>query len=315
MALKTMATIKINENFIEQKTIVKQISVAEPQLLITAKLFPLAVNAVNPSSTVQLEISNLESQEVNNILLAVIPNRSDISVKKLSTQHLAITAQGNTLHLASLPAHKKEIFTVDIELLRQLFVTNDSVRLNIIATYTLDNQEQTYVLSAGKLLFNSNLSLVSGGYYYGPQGDQLGVGPIPPQVDIPTTYWIIWQVNNVGNDITNMQVTADVPANIVWTDQQSVTSGSLEYSPITRRVLWKIDEVGKGGGNFRASFAVSLVPQISDIGSVPTLLKNIQYSGKDTYTNEQISNNVPEITANIEADKLSSGKGTVVPTE
>lgn len=313
--LVSMTALKINENFIEQKNIAKQISVTEPQLLILAKLFPVAVNSVHPATTLQLEITNLESQEIDNISLKLIPNRSDISIQKLSTKNADVTTQGNTLHFSSLQPRQKEIITADIELLRQLFTINDSVRINIMVTYRLDNQEHTYDLSAGKLVFNSNLSLASGGYYYGPQGDQLGVGPIPPQVDIPTTYWIIWQVNNLGNDIQNMQVTADVPANIVWTDQQSVTSGNLEYSPITRRVLWKIGEVGKGGGNFRASFAVSLVPQLSDIGSVPILLKNIQYSGQDMYTNDRISNNVPEITANIEADKLSSGKGTVVATE
>lgn len=313
--LSTLVALKVGDLYLKQKTITKIISVAEPQLIGFASLSPNAVSGASPFTTLALSITNVENQKLENVSFTLVPDRGDVSIKNIFSKSDKATVRGDTLLLGDLEPNQKQEIKADIEVQRTVVQLNDSVKMNIQVAYSLNNTQYEYTFSTLRLLFSSNLTINSGGYYYGPQGDQLGVGPIPPQVDIPTTYWIIWQVNNLGNDIQDLEVSADLPANIVWTDQQSISSGSLDYSPVTRRVLWRPGSIAKGGGNFRASFAVSLVPQLSDIGTVPILLNNLQFTGQDLFTKEQITRNLPEITANIENDKLSGGKGKVVPTE
>ena len=69
------------------------------------------------------------------------------------------------------------------------------------------------------------LNVRSAGYYYSPQGDQLGIGPLPPMVDIQTNYWIFWQIGNFNSDLENFTLTAQLPENIVWTGKKSLLAG------------------------------------------------------------------------------------------
>ena len=192
---------------------------------------------------------------------------------------------------------------------------NDFLNLAVSIKYKMDGKEFNYSIAAPRLKINSNLSVNSGAYYYGPQGDQLGIGPIPPKVDIPTTYWIIWEANNLGNDIAEFEVSGDLPSNVVWLDQQSLVAGGLSYSPIGRRVLWKVDKLSQTGGNYRASFAISIVPRAEDLGKIPDLLSNLNFSGLDLYTEARISKKLANITTNIENDRQAAGKGRVESLE
>ncbi len=314
--LSAEASITYNQTELKQSTVSQPIIVAEPALSLTASLRQHAVSATAPSAPIDLSFVNNDSEPLEAISFTISVADKNSSVKSLSSSNKHITVRGLSLvYTPLLAGGKKDSVSAVVELERGHVETVDAVRLNVSVSYRLRGQDYEYMITAGNLKFNSNLSLSSAGYYYGPQGDQLGVGPIPPRVDIPTTYWVIWQVNNLGNEVKDMEVTADVPEGVAWPDQQSVTAGELSYSPVTRRVLWHPGGISQGGGNYRVSFALTLVPRSSDIGKVPKLLENIHFSGKDSFTGAQLSRDLPAITANIEADRLSAGKGTVLPTE
>lgn len=310
-----VTNFKIDNQYIPQVNITKNIDVIKPQLIAKARVSPVVVNAAGSKTSLIIDLTNLESQNLSEVTLTVVPRRNEVVIKNLFSQSDNVAVRGRSLYLGDIAARQQKTILADLDLQRSIVIVNDNVKINLEVSFVLNEQKYSYVTSTGNILFSSNLNIESGGYYYGSQGDQLGVGPIPPRVDIPTTYWIIWQVNNLGNDLDAVQVTADLPANIVWGNQQSISAGTLEYSPITRRVLWQPGEIDKNGGNYRASFAVSLVPQEADIGTVPVLLKNISYKGSDLYSKATLGGNLPEITADIQTDDLSSGKGIVVPLE
>lgn len=314
LTLNMESGLTVKGTYLPQVHIARVVSVSEPSLIVTSQ-FSTAVEAINPEADMTINFKNSEGEALENVELSVVSSRSEVLVKDIIVSSDSTTVSDTVIKIGTLQPQAQGVITGKIKLERKAINSNDATRLNTLISYTKKGEKFSYTLAGQTVKFNSNVSLIAGGYYYGPQGDQLGVGPIPPQVDIPTTYWIIWQINNLGNDLEGINVTADLPANVAWSEQQSVNNGSVQYSPVSRRVRWEAGAVAKGGGTYRASFAVTLVPQVADIGSTPVLLKNIKLEGRDVFSGSQLEKKNPDITTNLEKDPLTVGKGEVVPTE
>ncbi len=315
MDLKAEVYINADTELIRQSSTSKRVTISEPNLKLRASLREQALAAVGSKAMLELAFENLESAPVTDLQFSLRPSRPAVTIRSVEVSEPSFARAETISYGKDIPAKGKGSITATLSLDRSSVNMEDSSGLSVIASYMINGEKYEYALSAGNLRFNSNLTLQSGGYYYGPQGDQLGVGPVPPRVGIPTTYWIIWQVNNLGNDVKNMQVTADLPEALAWVDQKSLTSGTIDFSPVSRRIVWSPGDIAKGGGNYRASFAISLVPRSGDLGKVPELLKDIRFNAVDSFTGATLTQNLPIITANIESDRLSSGKGTVLPLE
>jgi len=304
----------IDNKAIEQSSVEKRLNVIEPSLKIVSN-FEQSSFSESPVD-LNVVIKNNDTNEISDISLAIESQRENMSVVGVSTSVSGAASANNIISLEkNLSSGNERTIPLKIDLKRRGNSLNDFVSLGIKVSYKMNGEDFSYVVAAPKLKIDSNLNVSSQGYYYGPQGDQLGIGPIPPQVDIPTTYWIIWEANNLGNDVANFEVKADLPSNVVWLEQQSLVAGEISYSPVTRRIVWKLASLPQNGGNFRASFAVSIVPREEDIGKTPNLLTNISFSGEDQYSQAHILKNLANITTNIEKDSRAGGKGAVVPLE
>ncbi len=308
--------LNIDAIFVKQATMERTVEVSGPALDISARNFQTALGSVSPVLTSTLDFVNASTGDISNILFSVTNIRDSYAVQNISVDSADATVDGNRIsYTPVLKAGEKKSIALKVALSRVSTVLNDAVGLRIMVAYDFAGQHYEYPVVAPRVRVSSNFSFESGGYYYGPQGDQLGVGPLPPKVDIPTTYWIIWQINNLGNDLDGVELTADLPATVVWADQKSVSSGELSYSPMSRRVLWKPGVVSKSGGNYRASFAISIIPRTVDIGSVPTLVSGIRLIARDVFSGQILTKEAPAITTAIESDRRSSGKGKVEPLE
>jgi len=304
----------IGDKELKQVELTKNITVSEPSLLLTSVFTDKALsgNVANAFLT----LKNNGQTDISNLSLSIESKRNTTSVSSVTTTEKDFTVTNNILgYSGNLKAEEKINISSTITLEHGGTNLNDFVNLNILVSYTMADKIFKYSVPMPKLKINSNLTVTSAGYYYGPQGDQLGIGPIPPKVDIPTTYWVIWEANNLGNDIANFEVSADLPVNVVWLDQKSVVAGVVTYSPVGRRILWRIDKLIQTGGNYRVSFAISLVPRNQDLGTVPILLSNIKFRANDLYTEDVISKDLANITTNIEQDRKAAGKGKVEPLE
>jgi len=300
----------IGDKTLQQTEISKAISIAEPSLSLTANFSEPAL--ISKTLSANLSFKNNGQAEINNLLLTFENKRRTFSVSSVELLAKDFTATNNAIAYNKniLPGEKKD-FTLTIKLEQSGTDLNDWLSLSALVSYKMDGQEFKYTLPLPRLKINSNLTVDSAAYYYGPQGDQLGIGPLPPKVDIPTTYWIIWEANNLGNDMADFEVSADLPTNAVWLDQKSVVTGDVTYSPVSRRILWQVDELSKTGANYRASFAVSLVPREQDLGTEPILLSNLKFRALDLYTSNILSKNLANITTNLPKDRKSSGKSVV----
>jgi hypothetical protein len=177
-------------------------------------------------------------------------------------------------------------------------------------------QSYTFKSDTREDKFNSDLVLASAARYYTEEGDQLGIGHLPPAAGKTTKYWIFWSVDNNLNDVSGVSVSAALPPNVSWTGKISVSLGELNYDSVKRAVVWKVGDVLHYAGEISpkqgVAFEVALTPTADEIGSELTLLDKIKIYGKDNFTGQFLEKQGPDLTTNLIYDSLAGGKGRVV---
>jgi len=157
-----------------------------------------------------------------------------------------------------------------------------------------------------KLKINSAVQLASYGLYF--TGPFKNTGPIPPKVDEKTTYTIVWSLANSSNKVTNAQISGSLPIYVKWLGSISPQSESIIFNDTTGVILWNVGDVPAGAGITQGareiSFQVELVPSISQVGDLVTLLSEARFTGQDTFTQSLISVQVRAVTTDLEQDPL-----------
>ena len=119
-------------------------------------------------------------------------------------------------------------------------------------------------------------------------------GPMPPIVGQETIYTVHWNLINPGNDVGDAIVTATLPVGVIWKGSSSVTAGQPDiiYSKNSSEVSWNIKNLPMGVGStipkYEAVFQISVRPTTAQRGGVIDLLKNVSFSGKDSFTKQVI---------------------------
>ncbi|MFA5163332.1 MAG: hypothetical protein WC441_02260 [Patescibacteria group bacterium] len=156
----------------------------------------------------------------------------------------------------------------------------------------------------------SDLKVQAKIYYHSPQGDQLGAGPLPPQVGLPTNYWVDLSLADFSLDLENFVLSLQLPAKVDFTGKKSLLSGSLKYNETNRRMIWAIPAFS-AATNARAGFEIQLVPGEEDMDKVLDLLTGIRYSAFDKISNSEISGRLNNLDTNLRFDNLNQGQGRV----
>jgi hypothetical protein len=262
----------------------------------------------------KLNFANKENSDLSNVTINITPSDSAVAIKSFSLKSGAdkYKTSGSVISLGGLGSGAAGEINFEAVLSRKAISADQETGVTANINYQLGERAVEYKIFSPKLKFLSDLQIGSKGLYYSAQGDQLGVGPIPPVVDVPTHYWIFWEINNLGNDLKNLSVSADLPSRVGWTEQKSLVAGNIRYGEISRKVVWTVEDVASSGGNYRVGFEISLIPSRADLGKVPPLVTNIRYSATDIFAGEEISGTLPDINANLKDDPTASGKGSVV---
>lgn len=260
----------------------------------------------------KVDYQNNEGIEIENISLNLKPIANFI-IKDLELKdERRFVLDGHTIRFKdNLASQEGGSFNIKVLLNRNKVELNQEAGLLVNTNYIHQGKNISYPNYSSRAKLCSNLNVSSAGYYYGLQGDQLGTGPVPPIVDILTSYWIFWEVDNFGNDLSSFSLTADLPEDLVWTNNKSVLEGNLQYGEISRRVIWNVDNIIAQNGKYKARFEIGLIPKEGDVGKVLDLLKNIQFSVQDNFCGAEISGSKENIDTNLKDDNLISNKGRV----
>ncbi len=125
-------------------------------------------------------------------------------------------------------------------------------------------------------------------------------GQLPPKVGNDTVYKVHLALTNSSNDFNSGILTAFIPLGAGGLDIASFTPSeakNAQYDPSTGKLTWNVGSLPANTGRFTApkflEFQVKLNPSASQAGQSPILVKTINFTATDLYTNQNIN-----ITAN-----------------
>lgn len=139
-------------------------------------------------------------------------------------------------------------------------------------------------------------------------------GSMPPEVGKTNVYTVTFALTNSTNDFSTGVLTAFIPlgpGGFVAGSVNGSESGNVQYDSSTGKLTWNVGMLSAHTGDFSSprtlKFSVKLTPSASQSGNSPTLVKNIQFAAKDTFTGQDVTLNSNDITT----DNVPDSDGTV----
>jgi len=121
-----------------------------------------------------------------------------------------------------------------------------------------------------------------------------------------TTYTITLGLANSTNALKSARLTADIPSYLRWLGNFSPLDERLIYSQTDSKVVWDIGAIAvtpiDGALSREVSFQIALTPSLSQVGTSPVLLKNINFSATDAVTGTPIKLQVNSLDIKISTD-------------
>jgi len=277
--------------------------------------FTLSLLSVSPrledGLDLQLKFRNLGSQEISNIKVTLFSANNNFSVTQLTTpDNPAVKTVNRQLLVANISALATLETTATVYLRAK---NSEAQTVNLLARleYNLAGQGIEETITIKPWLLPAELSASGAAYYTSPQGDQLGLGPLPPVVGIPTNYWVFWEAHSRG-DVKDLVISARLPKEVESTNNYALLAGNFTYSSSTRQIIWRVPDIKSQTDDYRLNFEIQLVPTPDQLGEVPLLVSNIRYRAVDSLTGRVLTGSLADLTADLSLDKFNEGHGQVV---
>jgi hypothetical protein len=137
-------------------------------------------------------------------------------------------------------------------------------------------------------------------------GSIVNTGLIPPKVDQPTTYTIIWSINNTSSAVRDVVVKATLPPYVKWANVFVPSTEDITYDENSGLVTWNVGEVEAhtSGASLRKEVAFQIVftPSIVHVGNTPVLVNQATLSGVDRFTNARLTSDQDSLTTRFSTD-------------
>lgn len=153
---------------------------------------------------------------------------------------------------------------------------------------------------------NSNLELNESIRYFNEDNLPVGAGPLPPQVDIKTSFKVYWTIKNSLHELTDTKVVFTLPDKVVWEEGGATNVGSVYYQAATRQVIWEIGRLPVSVTRADAEFSLSVTPEIDDRGKILILSAGSTVSATDTETKQTLTRRTTGKTTKLEDDDIAS---------
>lgn len=165
------------------------------------------------------------------------------------------------------------------------------------------------------VVLNSNITLAANAFYN--SGPLKNTGPIPPKAEKATTYTINWVISNTFNNTSNVMVSAVLPSNVKFINNISPQNETVTYNDVSGEVDWNVGNIKTNTGYISASrqvsFQVSILPSLTQVNTVPTLIGDSTLKATDTFTNVSLTAVANSLTTEIINDsQYKNGQGVVM---
>ena len=284
---------------------------------------PLELNYSVASSTLKIksaailkiDFKNNGAAAIDNIVIDLITTDNNFTVSRLeAADDSFLQINGREIVIPQIKAGESGEAVLGVYFNQK----NSAVR-----TINWQAQSQYYFVSQllkttsnlTPLILAAELEAKESVYYTSPQGDQLGTGPIPPIAGIPTTYWLFFKAENSGAEVRDFLMSAQLPANVVFTGTQTLSAGTVSYQASRHLLIWKISDLPKEKIGYSAGLEIALTPLKKQVGKFCPLAGNIRYSAHDQEADYDFSGQLKDMTSALDFDKINQGQGKVEAQE
>ncbi len=163
-----------------------------------------------------------------------------------------------------------------------------------------DNSSNTVI---NKL--NSDLSIKEEVLYFDADNIPVGSGPLPPVVGEQTSFKYYWTLKNSLHEIKDLKVELALPQYVIWNNNFNVSAGSLDYDPLTNKVIFSISRWPVGIETVDINFSVSVIPTDSQYNKIIILSSGSSLSAIDAETNATITKTTDVKTSKLEDDAIA----------
>lgn len=146
--------------------------------------------------------------------------------------------------------------------------------------------------------------------YFTSEGDQLGIGPLPPIVGQTTKYWIHWQISPVQRDLSRVRLQAALPSGVSFTGRAALPDGG-ELRQVGTSVEWNLPFLPAGTPTVSASFEVAFTPTKEMRGKMVPLVQQGEAQALEDRTETRLRSMLPLLDTRLEGDVRAAGLGTV----
>ncbi|MCH7828827.1 hypothetical protein IH982_03155 [Patescibacteria group bacterium] len=276
---------------------IKGIEITRTRILISQEVNGVADYVASPKDTLHYVISfkNVSEKTLENLFLVVSLEgrpfdltsiKSDFGTFQLGDNSIIFESKKvSRLRFLGKGEEGKVEFWVNVKEEWETFSSQDKsfvARNRIILSDVTEEFE---------LKVNSKLEIGQAAYF---QDEVFGnQGPLPPQVGVPTTYTVVWQVKNLYNDVQNAKVRAVLPLGISLTGSVFKEGESLTFDQVSREVVWEVGDLSAGTGPFETApsvaFQIRLTPSESQQGNVVQLIGEANIQADDLFTEQSLS--------------------------
>lgn len=154
-----------------------------------------------------------------------------------------------------------------------------------------------------KVSLSTNIYL--GSKIYRSEGNIENYGPIPPKADTPTSYTVHWSLGNTFNQVSNVEVRAELPLYVKWKGLYSPSGEKISFNSVTNQVVWEVGSVLPDTGSSskrEVYFQIELTPSINQIGNSPMLVGDARLTGIDKVTGLKLNTSARSLDTNFGGD-------------
>lgn len=148
-------------------------------------------------------------------------------------------------------------------------------------------------------------------------GPFVNTGAIPPKVEQPTSYTVVWTVDNTSSAVGNAKVTATLPAHVKWLNAVSPSGEAVTYDDNSGVVTWDIGSLStytlNSSRRREVNFQISFQPNVNQIDQSPTLVNQATFTAVDNFTGAQLQSQQDFLTTRFSTDpNYKEGQASVV---
>jgi len=317
-------SLTVRDVIIPQTTIQHKVRIAEPRVQVRVAWEDEDMKA-RPGETVRatIEIHNTGSVSLSGSTIEIPLSRSLVNLAEaarvnmgsVSHNTLVISQKGHASLGLLEPGERRVVGILlpiaDVPDGGTNLVLEPTVRVKAPVSH-MENRVVEANASLSPLQVGTQVVFSAEVRYYTAEGDQLGRGPLPPEVGKETKYAVLFTIRNTTSNVNKGVLSAKLPSGVTWTGKTSVTHGAVpEYIASTREIRWNIGTIPAHAtaGLFAE---ISVIPREDERGKLLNILESGILNVFDTYLGYTMTRSVGSLDNSLQTDSVGRERGVLV---